>query len=453
MRIRPTDLLRQAGSVLLVSLVTCAILGAVIASYLMLVQTQSISVMRSQAWNASLAVAEAGVEEALSQLNRNAPFFDPAEATNNLSDNYWSRVSNTYHAPRRYLGRSFYDVTITMNGLTPVINATSYVWMADSYSSAPRPTFASVGIWGDDGVRQYQSRSVLVRTQFDPLFAVAMAAISTIDFNGNNVVTDSFDSSDPNYSNGGLYPVGQPSKIKQNGDVCTDLSIVDSIDIGNANIYGKAKTGPNGTVHVGKNGFVTGGISDDFNVVFPPVTVPTASWIQVPTGSWTVNGVTYKHAIFSSGDYYMNGCSGSIYIHTNTQVRIKVTADVKLTSNSDVIRIAPGASLRLFMTSPTFKLSGHGLVNETGLAQNFGYYGTTNNTSVEFSGNSGFVGTIYAPQAAFALGGGGNNIYDFVGASITGTVRMNGHFNFHYDEALRKFGASRGFIPTMWKET
>ncbi len=451
MRIRPTSHRCQAGSILLVSLITCAILGGILASYLMLVQTQSISVMRSQAWNASLALTEAGIEEALSQLNRNAPFFDPAEATNNLSANSWTRVGNTYYAPRRYLGRSFYDVSITMNGLTPFINATSYVWMADSYSSAPQPTFASVSLWGGDG-HQYQSRKVLVHTQFDPLFAVAMAAISTIDFNGNNVMTDSFDSGDPNHSNNGLYPVGQPAKTKRNGDVCTDLSIVDSIDIGNANIYGKAKTGPNGTVHVGKNGFVTGGISDDFNVIFPPVTVPQTSWIQVPTGNWTINGVSYKHAIFTSGDYYMNGCSGSIYIHTNTQVRIKVTADVKLTSNSDVIRIAPDASLRLFMTASTFKLSGHGLVNETGLAQNFSYYGTTNNTSVEFSGNSGFVGTIYAPQAAFSLGGGGNNSYDFVGASITGTVKMNGHFNFHYDEALRKFGPSRGFIPTLWKE-
>jgi hypothetical protein len=29
---------------------------------------------------------------------------------------------------------------------------------------------------------------------------------------------------------------------------------------------------------------------------------------------------------------------------------------------------------------------------------------------------------------------------------------MNGHFQFHYDEALRKYGPYRGFILTSWDE-
>jgi hypothetical protein len=29
---------------------------------------------------------------------------------------------------------------------------------------------------------------------------------------------------------------------------------------------------------------------------------------------------------------------------------------------------------------------------------------------------------------------------------------MNGHLNFHYDEALGKRGPSRGFIITSWNE-
>ena len=68
-------------------------------------------------------------------------------------------------------------------------------------------------------------------------------------------------------------------------------------------------------------------------------------------------------------------------------------------------------------------------------------------------GNGNFVGAIYAPSADFSLGGGGNNTYDFIGASVSKTIKMNGHFNFHYDEALRKNGMGQRYIPNNWKES
>jgi hypothetical protein len=83
---------------------------------------------------------------------------------------------------------------------------------------------------------------------------------------------------------------------------------------------------------------------------------------------------------------------------------------------------------------------------------NFSYFGMTNNTSVSMSGNAAFTGVIYAPNAALTLGGGGSNPYDFVGAAIAKTVNMNGHYNFHYDEALAKYGPSKGYVVTTWNE-
>jgi uncharacterized protein (DUF2345 family) len=32
------------------------------------------------------------------------------------------------------------------------------------------------------------------------------------------------------------------------------------------------------------------------------------------------------------------------------------------------------------------------------------------------------------------------------------TFKMNGHFNFHYDEALSRLGGDRGFLPVSWAE-
>ena len=73
--------------------------------------------------------------------------------------------------------------------------------------------------------------------------------------------------------------------------------------------------------------------------------------------------------------------------------------------------------------------------------------------AIAYSGNANFVGGVYAPSAVFTLGGGGNDVWDFIGGSVTKSVQMNGHFHFHYDEALGRIGPARGYLPVSWKET
>ena len=298
---------------------------------------------------------------------------------------------------------------------------------------------------------QYQNRQVELVSRLDPLFAVAVAAIGAIDLNGKNVTTDSFDSVDPNFSENGLYPVNTPGKRKSNGDICSASTIINSIEVGNATIHGKAKTGPNGTVAVGKNGQVTGGISDDFNVDFPSVAVPIATWMPPPVGG-TVGSYAYANIFATSGDYAMTGLSGSIYIGTNVHVRIKMTGNVKMAGNNDQIRIAPGGSCKFYMVGASFSVKGQGLVNEDGAAGSFYYYGASSNTSVDFGGNANFTGAIYAPNADLTLGGGGSSSYNFIGAAVVKTITMNGHYNIHYDENIRRIGPCRGFVPTCWRE-
>jgi len=68
------------------------------------------------------------------------------------------------------------------------------------------------------------------------------------------------------------------------------------------------------------------------------------------------------------------------------------------------------------------------------------------------TGNAAFTGVIYAPSANLKLGGGGNNHYDLVGSTVTQTVTMNGHMNFHYDEALKDWGPDLGYVVSAWNE-
>jgi hypothetical protein len=104
------------------------------------------------------------------------------------------------------------------------------------------------------------------------------------------------------------------------------------------------------------------------------------------------------------------------------------------------------------MGGTTFKVKGNGVVNESSLAENFMSFGLPSNTAIDFGGNGAFAGAIYAPNADFTLGGGGNDAVDFAGASVTKTVTMNGHFNVHYDEALGRIGGDRGYLPVSWAE-
>jgi len=301
----------------------------------------------------------------------------------------------------------------------------------------------------------------------DPLFNFALAAVNVIELNGNDVATDSFDSTVADYNTGGMY---DPDKNKAGGDVVSNDTIRNALNVGNAEIKGSVKTGPKGTVgiasgSVGDEAWVDGGnmgiqdghFTDDMNVVWDPVLPPTnALWLPVSGPAGVLSGYGgYDYYFTASGDFEVHGNSISkgILIGTNVHVRLKVYAgDIKITGSGE-IRIPANSSLKIYMAGPQFSIAGGGVVNESGYAVNFQYYGLPTNTRIDFQGNGDFTGCIYAPNADFYLGGGGSGRVDFIGSSITKTVTLKGHYNFHYDEALRNIGPGLGYLPTNWKES
>jgi type II secretory pathway component PulK len=58
------------GSAYLTVFVVMILFGTMLAAYLKLVGSQNQQTMRSQTWNRSVAVLEAGIEEALAHLNK-----------------------------------------------------------------------------------------------------------------------------------------------------------------------------------------------------------------------------------------------------------------------------------------------------------------------------------------------------------------------------------------------
>src|SRR6185436_13872936 len=227
---------------------------------------------------------------------------------------------NGRYVQTRGMVAGYYDVGIILtNTLRPIIVCTGYVELPAAAASAQSVAFGATGA-GTPGV-QYISRVVRATAEKTQIYIKAMVSRKQIEMNGNNIVTDSFDSTDPNYSTPlGLY---DPTKIKDNGDVATLWGLSDAIGVGNADIKGHLRTGPGGKATVGsngkvgslwwhanmKNGVQPGWSTDDMNVTFRDVELPFTGNAPAPTAN-VVGGVSYKYAL-TNGNYKMSNLTMS----------------------------------------------------------------------------------------------------------------------------------------------
>lgn len=439
MKLNRTKPSQECGHTLFVTLILCLILAVMMASYLAMANTQRFSVARAQSWNKAIVVAEAGVEEALAHLNASGV------TSNNVAVNGWKSLGGGVYWKTNVLGESGYDVRIIVTNNAP-------------------PLIVSKGVVPGPISTPNLARTVQVRTKPKAGlgFPAAMVVVTTMDLSGSGIATDSFNSADTNYNTGGVY---DPKKARDNGDIQTLSGGINAIQVDNGRIKGtvhtaaggSAQMGPGGSVgdmnwvNSGKQGIQTGHFADDVNASFPPAVLPPAAyWLPPVPGKFKINGTTYKYLLNNSSPWIMQSLDNSVYVNGKDTV-LYVTDSIAIGSHME-IRIAAGASLKIYMAGAKTTISGSGVINESGQAKDFSYYGLPTNTSVDMGANAAFVGTIYAPQAFYTLGGGGNNTYDFVGASITMSAKMNGHYNFHYDEALKYGVLVGGYAATSWDE-
>jgi hypothetical protein len=446
-----------SGSILLITLAICVILGVLMGSYLAVIKTHHFSVTRAQCWNSAIVVAEAGVEEALAQLNDtnllklglltyqgfNANKWLPPDAAH--PNGYWKTniLKNGSDVS------SYYDVTIITNNLAnPLIVATGYV--SGPISS---PVLA---------------RTVQVRAQ--PITKTvpggAMVVTDTVEFKGFGISTDSFQSTNLDLFPGGIY---NSQNARDHGDVSTTSRQTNAMNLGNGKVKGAVHTGTGGKVQLGSQGVVgdkafvengsnAGAIqsqhqSHDADQIYPDATLPDTGnlvWQTAVAGNYVINGVTYKYSLSDARPWKIASLDGSVYV-SKPGVKLWVQNSFNFPSGGEV-RIPAGNSLSMYVTAPTASIGGNGVINEAGVSSSFQYYGLPSNTAFTLSANAAFVGLIYAPQAVFTLGGGGSDTYDFVGASVTKSAKMAGHFNFHFDEASSTYLQLFGYSAISWQE-
>lgn len=521
---------KEQGGVLLVVLFTSIVMGVTLGSYLKFTTTQSRSIMKSQAWNAAIPVAEAGIEEGLAHIN------DSAIGTN-FAINGWTVVSNQFQRSGTINGGR-YMVRITTDRFPTI---TSYGWAS-----------------GEKGTNEY-SRIVRVTTT---QYATGMRGLITkgnISMNGGTSI-DSFDSGDPAYNTLGRYDA---AKHKDNGYVASVFGNVIA-----ETVYGSAGTGPTGSASgtvgdfawvAGHSGIQPGKYANDVNLAFPTVQEPwTGGALSLPGGGtvaltnysyWAtkvttstvpspipasgvitngmgtitvayptypsgVSGIvtnvqvgymekknlptppvgsyigvittvgpnriynkvlgysyptnTYTYSLTATNSAMTTNSYGSIltadrYEVSNLRmngsdkilingpnVTLYIRNDFQMTGNSEIV-IAPGASLKI-ITAGDVSLAGNGVFNYNLDASKFSLYGMPSSHNISISGNAAFTGVIYAPDADVTMNGGGTTVYDVVGAIISNTATLNGHFHFHYDEALGRARIQSKFNVASWRE-
>jgi len=411
---------RKAGHTLLVTLCTLGIIGLVLISYLRLTANQNQLITRSQVWNACMALAEAGIEEALNHCVYNET---------NLVSNDWKLQGGRYSLSNT-LGDGRYVVSVSQTWPREIISQGLY----------PMPV-----------ANKYVSRRVRVTTTNLNVFFAGLVVRSSVELNGNNILIDSYNSRDPLKSTLGRY---DPLKAGDRGDIVCAEGIKDSLYIGNADVFGHVYTGPTATVRVGPNGGVgthawrnagnRGGIQSgywikDFNMSFPDVSPPYSS-APTPSGG-NYNGVNYN-TILGAGNWMINRLSGNTIVTGNATILVTDRIDY----HGGSLEIAPGASLKIYMAGEQTSIGT--TINANSSSTNLYYYGLPSNKQIDIkTGGAAFTGAIYAPNAELFINGS-NQLF---GGAVVNGARLVGNCQLHFDEALAE-GPNRGLVITSWEE-
>ncbi len=462
----------QQGSLLLLSLFIAVIMSVALASYLMLTQNQNLSVYRSQTWNRSIPLTEAGLEEALAWINKySGTATAPENWTNSAAADGWSSPAPNVYYVKRFLGNDYYEVYITnLNDMPTIKAAGTTQWTYQYASAAPQTMFAAVGV--NTGPQPPVRRAVLLTTGRNSPFTGAILVKQGIGLSGG-IVIDGFNSQDPNYSTNGHYIVSKREDGAAIGTI--ESNVVAAVtDSGGADVYGQVATGPNSTVStsgnsaIGSIAWISGGNKgvqpgwsrSDMNIVIQDATLPNASWFTYAGlgafPAYSVNGTNYTYVISpagGSGYYQINdnpNLSGQNSVCINGQVVLDFTTGFQVSGQS-FIYITPGSTLAMYFGGNA-SLSGGGVVNGSTFATNCACFGLPGCTSLAYSGGSCFVGTIYAPEAAVSLSGGGSSGMNYVGSLVAKSVNISGNYAFHYDESLAGSGQQPFYYVTSWKE-
>lgn len=253
-----------------------------------------------------------------------------------------------------------------------------------------------------------------------PLFGYALAAQGNINLSGTGLVTDSFNSMDPNFSTDGQYDA---AKASNHGDIASVGGIV---NLGSHTISGNVFLGPFASFASPTNQ-ISGGLYNNRLLYFPNVQLPSASPIAAPI-------VNSTNLLTVSGYYFI---ANLFPIDVAPGITVQV-----LTTNANLASIVihggttNSGTAYIYLAGTSANVAGNTAIDSSKRARNLIYLGLPSLTSISVGGAANdIIAAIYAPSASVSLNAGGaiNAIY---GSCIAQTITLNGHYTVHFDEDL-----------------
>jgi hypothetical protein len=465
-----------------------AIIGIGLLACLQLAGTRSRMIARSQAWNACMPILEAGIEEGLTHCTFNN--------INRMTTCGWSLSGGAYVLTNK-LGDGYFVTRISP------INTNNYEIVSTGFHRLP-------------GQTNYVARTVRVTAEFKGAYFATFVVRKNVDLKGNNLYTDSYDSTDPAKSTNGAY---DPAKRGDGGDIACTEGLTDSLNVGNADVFGHVLTGPLATVakkaggvvgslgwhSAGNTGIEPGWWVEDLNINLAPAGTPFTNGFAPPSGkidtTISVNTVTDKNGNIVSTDTTTNTqlILGNTTKSDSTKT-ITTTDDRGTKNKADDLTI----SSEVTITSAVYDYildDGEFVISQ--LRKNVLVMGDASlyvTDSIGFSGSesikiiSGASLKIYTAgsdsvfndilnenisplsfqyfglpsNVTLTLKGDPNGWSGVVyapnaafklsgqgklhGSIVAFSAQLSGNAAFHYDQALGKVSPARGYVVTSWTE-
>jgi hypothetical protein len=433
---------RQRGSVLLVALILCGVIGISLGSYLLLSGSSLKLANRSFFNTSAINLAETGIEEALWSFNQATAGVAVATAWSGwtVSGNNAKRTFTDFSLS----GGATASVRVLVIDYNPVGSVQPKVY-SEATVSLPNDSLTLTKVVEVDLRRRSR-------------FAMGLVARNQITFNGNIARVDSWNSL---YNDDGTprgSPVPYSAAVRHaSGSVGSTSVAVGSVAINNADIFGYASVGGSSSsgISVGTNGIISGNfsatagtvdtsrIATDFTANFDAVTNPASIYLGGLGATVGTAGTTIS--------YTVNGpITNSFTVYGNVTLIILPdgSGNALRFTGGDTLTLDTGATLTVY-TSGDFDLRGNGLINPSGQATAFQLYGTGNSSQdIDLGGTADFTGLVYAPEANVTIHG----TPDVGGSIVANNITVVGNAKFHYDESLANFGGNNPFGVVKWRE-
>jgi len=162
----------------------------------------------------------------------------------------------------------------------------------------------------------------------------------------------------------------------------------------------------------------------------------------------------YDNVLYADHNYVSSALNGSTIV-LGPNVKLVLPNGLSGAENlyfNYTDNTSPG--LTVYAGGTSASISGNQYINPSGFAGSLIIYCAPTVTSFTLNGNGQFTGVLVAPNADLAMNGGGNIDQDFSGSLMVNSVRMNGHFRFHWDESLGRMYSDNytRFLVRSWNE-